>query len=353
MVCKLCLKNEANQKGSHIFTHALIKSAINQPGKSGRDYEISHKLSSNLDTQRHVGNSVLPENLKDENGREVPVVNSENGNYWVEDYLFCYSCEKRFTIAENYFIENVYAKLKKNKFNLDLDEFGIQIAAFKSLNTSLLRLCIYIQFWRASVSTKEDFKLRENFEETLRQLINKNLLIDPKDTLNECKKNEQELNNFPLIVTFLQTDEVNLTQNMIFAIPKTSEPYFISLGELLFQLYEVGSEVQFEKNSFFGLNDFIKSNKHINVNKEFFKIGILNDEQRIYFRDNSMNHHVTERMEKQKLKVENLFFQAFRKELSDSESNHYCKLIFSDGFDLTTNNFDKAFIKRFVEAVKL
>ena len=63
-LCKICLKEEANQLNSHIVPFFLIKSlvAFNREDNS-RGKELSYEISTNKPSTVYIGNSILPEQL--------------------------------------------------------------------------------------------------------------------------------------------------------------------------------------------------------------------------------------------------------------------------------------------------
>ena len=62
--CKLCKKNEADKKGSHIIPHFLMKRIDNEIGRKGRDMEVGFSVGE-FDTIPYFGRSVLPEKIND------------------------------------------------------------------------------------------------------------------------------------------------------------------------------------------------------------------------------------------------------------------------------------------------
>lgn len=287
-ICALCKNKdkEANQTGSHIFTHGLIKSAINQQGVTKRsNKEIIATISSHDLVDTFFGSGVQPNIIEEVRGQQLTDDKIEElrnkKDPFTRDYLFCSDCEKRFTVAENYFLDNVYPKLEEAKSN-DTDKFGNPIVKFETLSNELLRIFILIQIWRASVSNYEGFKLPQKVEEKLGESIDKVLVLgDLKETLKRCEENKEEINQYPLIITFMETDaNSDPTENVIF-IDKSKYPYMMILNNIIIQFFEKEKHIRSTPQYFWGLAKVIEKEKHFNSKNRVLKIGKINNNKRL------------------------------------------------------------------------
>lgn len=285
--CPLCKKKEANQTGSHIFTHALIKTAINDAGNLKRDKEIMYTLSS-LNLESHfIGRSITDDRINEVLGKSMTEEDIEkNINTLVIDNLVCDVCEKRFTTAENYFITNIYQKLPSNDFRISNDSNKNEVISFSEteINIDLIRLFFYIQIWRASASNHEKFRLKHKLEKKMAKIIDENLDLNYDTTIANCKKNSTEIRSFPVLITFVKT-EINSktkkehTQNIVF-VSSSKMPYYFVINDISIQFYEKESHVRSSIDYIYGVKKIIPINEHINFNETDFKIGVLSDSNR-------------------------------------------------------------------------
>ena len=162
-LCNLCKSREANKTGSHIFTHSIIKYAINEKGSKERDKELMHSLSSSSIPKLYSGRKVLPETKQSVLNKAIQETEI---NAHVYDNIFCIECEgKMGQIIESEFANRVYIKLKKVTTE-------IEKLMFENLKDFLLiKVFSILQIWRASIVNYHSFKLYKNYEEEFRNLI--------------------------------------------------------------------------------------------------------------------------------------------------------------------------------------
>lgn len=154
--CKLCDKNEADKKGSHIVPHFLLKRIENIEKKTGRDYELGFTIES-LNSTSHFGRSVQPEKLEETYGELTDEDIAKIKHPLVVDNIFCSECEDRFAN-----IENIYSKtintVEKNDY-----ESGVSTSIGILFWASIL--------WRMSINRKSGVKLNPQQNEELRNIL--------------------------------------------------------------------------------------------------------------------------------------------------------------------------------------
>ena len=107
MRCILCNQNEADQTGAHIFPTWMTASAFDKNGRT-RDYEIMYCINPSRLSMPYFGKSVQPEKISEQIGRELTDQEiQEQDNKLIVQNLWCRTCERRFKIVEDYFLENV------------------------------------------------------------------------------------------------------------------------------------------------------------------------------------------------------------------------------------------------------
>lgn len=282
--CRLCLQREADQTGSHIFTHSWIKSAINEAGQTRRNKEITFSIGLLSLVDSYIGREVQPDNIEEVLNKEMTDDEIKNNtNYFTIDNIVCKECEKRFSTAENYFNDSFYVPLKQRKLAKKKDGNGNEIIEIgeNRIEIDIIRLNILIQFWRASVSNYEGFRFEPIMEEKLRKIIDLNIELDFKKTVINCQKNSEKIRSIPLIITFMETEiksksAIELTTNIVF-VGKEKMPYFFVINDICIQLYEKESHLKSTIQNLFGLNHIINRFEHVNHNEKLLKIGVLNE----------------------------------------------------------------------------
>ncbi|TKC04243.1 hypothetical protein [Pedobacter frigoris] len=105
--CALCLEREANDTGSHIIPHFLLKRIFNVENAKGRDQELSFKLTA-YDVETHFGRGVNPDKLEEVFGEltdeelEAKVIAQ-----MVIDHEWCTVCEKKFAYFESQYADTL------------------------------------------------------------------------------------------------------------------------------------------------------------------------------------------------------------------------------------------------------
>ena len=150
----------------------------------------------------------------------------EKANPFSVDNVFCSDCEDLFGEIESSFIQRILPKLRAKDFE------GISELMFEEV--SLIRLFFFLQLWRYSIC-EDTFNLSERSLEKTRSFI-----------LNHAIVGLDELNHFPLSITFLQTIGGNeeYTENIV-GSASVSNPYVIFMNDFIIQFFDSDKDVKF------------------------------------------------------------------------------------------------------------
>lgn len=162
--CKLCIKDEADKKNSHIIPKFMGKRLfeMSQPRHSLR-INIQGKFDKIQDTPK-------------------------------EDYIFCSRCEKRFARLEHYFSIKLTSinnyENEREKYIIKTPGNNTVLECLKIPHTGL-KLFIYSLVWKTSVSSLFEFlkfKLPPSKEEELRIFLDSNLTESHSDLMTNFIK---------------------------------------------------------------------------------------------------------------------------------------------------------------------
>lgn len=175
--CKICKKNDADKKGSHIVPHFLLKRIENIDGKTGRDYEIGYKIER-LKSESHFGRSVQPEKLEEIYGEITEDDITRNKHPLVVDNFFCSECENRLSQIESEYANTIEIKAEKEY------ESGVNSATGILFWGSIL--------WRMSINGESGVKLESEQDELLREVLD-TFLPRKNGNLNEKSFTENKI----------------------------------------------------------------------------------------------------------------------------------------------------------------
>lgn len=85
--CKLCKRQEASKKGSHIIPSFLVASLVNYDLSKKRDKEVSFRIDS-LGTNFFVGRAVPPDKLEEAVNHSLTNKNLKKMNIIMLDITF-------------------------------------------------------------------------------------------------------------------------------------------------------------------------------------------------------------------------------------------------------------------------
>lgn len=219
MLCKLCLKNEADQTGSHITSAFLLASQIGDRGE-----ERGYLITTN------------PEEDYSENKGDKEIK---------EDYIFCRGCEKRLGVVESLYASEVTQKIEAKEFDQNFDQVKlanrITKLACKRISGISFQLLIQSNAWRASISTQQlygHFKLEPETEELIRFNLDLFLptIIDfkPAQTPKQWIKTTETCKDLFAVLPFILLKAENLENKELtyeFFDNLSKVPYHIVLNE--------------------------------------------------------------------------------------------------------------------------
>ena len=263
MKCKLCLKNEADKKNTHILTDSIIRTALNENGINKREKGNFWIIKStepfiNYGFQRMTATQNIEKNL----GRtptEIEIEQAKSNPFSV-DNIFCSDCEKHFTKIEEKFNSVILPLIKKSNNN-------------KNYLIGSNNGAIYLQYWRCSVS-ESDLKLDNYIEEVIRNLI----LKFNSYNIEEIEK----IKRIPLSIMYLETLD-NPTSNMV-GLMEGSNPYIIFMNKFIIQMFDSITNVEYY--DLFGLNNPISYCDKVNYEERIFKIQFVPNTERLNFLNN-------------------------------------------------------------------
>ena len=229
--CKLCLVNDLDNVGSHIFTDAIIRSAVYIEGKLKRgDYEAVGTLSYKDIGFSYFGDAVIPEVRESILGYKQTDedIEATTNNPFIDRNIVCRSCEKSFVPIETDFVKKIYKKL------LDSDNFSAEGLYEGSENDYLLSyVFLLINIWRASAAKYNDWNLDPGYEELIRGFL---LPVLQEATVNDmlikAKENMDVISCFQFAIYALDQSEGLPSENAIL-IDYSSEPYLFLLNRMM------------------------------------------------------------------------------------------------------------------------
>lgn len=245
--CKLCLQNIADETGSHLIPHLLLKRVVNVEGRTGRDQEMGFNLETTT-SMSSFGRAVSPEKLMELYGELSDEDIENNIDPHVVDNYFCKDCEKRLAT-----IESTYSSVVSN---IKTKSKGVPALLFW---TSI--------FWRMSISKKYGQFLREEQEENLRIFLNKYLsknISEVPDYLNE-----DQIKEFKISYKILRSNDYSVENpTHILFHPEFFFPYTALIDEFIIALSFDSKYNDFENNDFFGTQEEVLKSKDNNGSED-------------------------------------------------------------------------------------
>ena len=237
--CKLCLKNDADDTGSHIVPHFLLKRIFNVANAKGRDQEISFKLTA-FDIESHFGRSVQPEKLEEVFGELTDEELEKKAMAdLVVNHEWCKACEKKFADLESF-----YSK------TLEID----QQEPYQSTRDALGAMMFWLSIlWRTSVTDNTSFQLSDKDERKIRTLLNE---------YQPGQSNEEFIAKFAHILdeihykVYRSPDyykKVGHSMGTFLYMGKQRQPYTFIVDEFVVMVYLKTKHLKEHQQMFFGL----------------------------------------------------------------------------------------------------
>ncbi len=233
--CKFCGINDLDNTGAHIFTDAIIRSALYIDGKSRRgDYEAIAEISLDKIDFDYFGASVLPEKREEILGNEQSEEDIEqtSDHPFINRQLVCRACEKLFGPVENYFVENIYAVITdSSKINSELHskpyfEFG-------EFEYWVTKLMVLINVWRASASKYNDWSLSAGDEELIRSFLEIGLVFnDIREIVKKAQTHQNAVAKFDFSVLTVDQTSGKPSENLIL-IDHPDDPYVLFINRII------------------------------------------------------------------------------------------------------------------------
>ena len=238
-ICKLCHKNEADKKGSHLVPHFLMKKIDNVEGKPGRDLELGFELGAAV-VKGYFGRSVQPEKLDEVYGNRSDEENANSRSILIVDNFLCSHCEKRLSVLESDYSASL------NKYELTV---------YLSTESALSALLFWISiFWRMSACESIGFKLNEIDEHHLRIILDGGL--DAEDAATYIAKLGKDVTG--ISYRLMRSKDFTKDHNgFLFFGPDQQNPYCALIGEFAVFL-SVDKPVEFSNDeAFLGLEKLL------------------------------------------------------------------------------------------------
>jgi len=232
--CALCLERDANDTGSHIVPHFLLKRIFNVEDAKGRDQELSFKLTE-FDVETHFGRSVSPEKLDEVFGELSDAELEEKAMaQMVVNNEWCTVCEKKFADLESRYSDTLKTKSEEN---------------YQSTNQPSVSFIFWLSiFWRASQTDHVSFKLKYNDQKIARALLNEYDINGSDEDLTS--KYSHILENISYKI--YRSPDYSSKRGTFLFMAHQSQPYSFIIDEFVVQFYFRVKHMKNNTQLFFG-----------------------------------------------------------------------------------------------------
>lgn len=243
--CLICNQNDANQTGSHIVPHFLVKRIFNLEGETKRDKELGFTIDKN-DSKMFFGRAVLPEKLEDIYGPVDEQLLEQNNIDGIVDNFFCDICEKKLAI-----IESEYSK--------SLKIIPPPNISYQSNKIPFLGFLFWISvIWRISIMPNSGFKLKDKDEKKLQRILNKYLSKD----INQVELDINDSDLLDIGYKILRAPDFSITfPTFQYGHFFSERPYFLVIDEFIIFLYFKKCHMKGMIHDFFGSYEFLGKSK--------------------------------------------------------------------------------------------
>lgn len=326
--CLLCGVNDANDTGSHVIPHFLLKSmASTQPEKKRGANELIFKVTEK-ETDVYIGREVLPEKIAKVLGKNPEEIDLEdNIDTTTVNNKWCTECEKKLSILENKAAE-LYKDIEPSEDRIyNLENQG-----------PLFRLFIYSILWRIKATENIPTNISAECGEHLRQILMNCLNHDPKIMIQNCQDNKLEINRFPLILG--RSFQLEASANFLMSI-NNSEPETFILNDLVVN-FSCGKILNSE-HVYPALKNVDK--EVINQNSDNLNVIRYSDEEYTEVSQIAMQPLIKRRSLWLRLTFIKKYVEIFRKTPNQKELNSFLEYYFQiteDRTDLKNELFEEA-----------
>ncbi len=331
--CSLCKTKNATQKNSHIIPWALIKDSLNQPGFKERDYDVTYAISTLDIPKSYFGRNVSPDHIEKLKGRVLTEDEiKKNKNPLSFDDIFCPNCEELISKLENEFVKEVYSKLHNplNR-NKNLHNKGNKTLTITNYKSKVTYLLAYSIFFRTSIINLNNHSLSLNIKEKIRALLLNSLSIDYSVLIKNINQLDDSNFPFPIILFYLENENITDVGNNIITQNKSNKPYFIWANKVIFQLFEKEKHINSSIEYFFGLSQMLKLNDYRQQISEGMKICFISNKSRIVLVQNVIEYLAIQNMKNGKLFLNEACKKLFNRRATLQEKNifgyHYSIII--------------------------
>lgn len=257
-ICKLCQKNAADKTGSHIVPHWLLKRVFNLDGVKGRDAEIGFMISD-TNNLASIGRRISLDDYREMFGSPSDeLINSLTEKILVEDFVFCSSCEKRFSIVETEYAKAFHSSALNKRGELDISP------------------CLGILFWasvlwRFSINNSAiEFRMAKKLKSKLRLTLDRFLPINSQGFNFEMMINDELM--CAMKYKIIRSEQA-FNGGVIHPNRSVENPFFIWINDLVVMFWVDKSSVG---KTFWGFENVFK-NQNVNSLLTNVTIGIVDE----------------------------------------------------------------------------
>ncbi|MFN8712541.1 MAG: hypothetical protein ACK5Z2_06785 [Bacteroidota bacterium] len=229
--CLLCGKDESSFKGSHLVPAGLLNKLI---GK--RDAEEGYSIQPD-DENKPIRSFFGRDNLNNQDTTQYP-------NEFKADYVFCTSCEKRFSTVENEilpYITQKYIEANQAQNFPILFKGDYQVIQGIRIPSKLLAVFFFGVAWRMSiqywVQTGQTTFLPPHHHELIRTKLDEVMDVN----LTRLKEKSSGFPDWPFQLVSCR-EWKNHTANFVMPSPQYKYPYCFWMAEFIF-IFSFGMDV--------------------------------------------------------------------------------------------------------------
>jgi len=225
------------------------------------------------------------------------LISSDGGDYQKnrkadeikEDNIFCLGCEQRLSYLEGYFSKEYTNKNDEPQYSVNFpveESQDISITSPTRVNPSAFHLLINSILWRAHISDKPlfvNYKIPDQAADQIRLTLDtvlppyENFKVKGKYTkwIKELETVKDIIEFYPYVILRTELTERDRTENLIYFSHHENNPYHQIINEFVILSFFDKTNIDFEKQDFFELNDKYDLLVVLNNDIDELKIGVL------------------------------------------------------------------------------